>query len=84
MTQARLNYSPRRNTFKQKLPPEKVKGMGMNLIRRGRSGRVFFTELIDYLLLVDVFKDVRGIDEKVDCPTQCHAEKDIQLETVDD
>ena len=42
-----------------------------------------FAELFDDLLLVDVFEDVRGIDEKVDSPSQRHSEENVQLKTID-
>ena len=43
-----------------------------------------FAKLVDDLLLVDVFEDVGSVNEEIDGPTESHAEKDVQLEAIDD
>ena len=43
-----------------------------------------FAQLADDLLLVDVFEDVGSVNEEIDGPTESHAEKDVQLEAIDD
>ena len=39
--------------------------------------------MADDLLLVDVFEDVRRVDEEVDRPAESHGEEDEELKAVD-
>ena len=47
------------------------------------DSRGSLAQLADDLLLVDVFKDVRRVDEQIDGPSKSHGKENVQLKTID-
>lgn len=38
---------------------------------------------LDHFILVDVFEDVRGVDEDANGSSRCHSKEHVQLQTID-